>query len=108
MAKVWADSAYQGLQKWLRETLGWNLEVVKPWWTGLRWVWVPEGQETPALDIPSGFQVLPRRWVVERTFGWLGRNRRRSKDYEFLPETEEAFIYLGMVRLMLRRLAKTP
>jgi hypothetical protein len=46
--------------------------------------------------------------VVERTFGWLGRNRRLSKDYEFLPETEEAFIYLGMVRLMLRRLAQTP
>ncbi len=106
MAKVWADSAYQGLKKWLKETLGWDLEVVKHWWTGLRWVWVPESQEPPALDIPAGFQVLPRRWVVERTFGWLGRNRRLSKDYEFLPETEEAFIYLGMVRLMLRRLAK--
>ena len=87
MAKVWADSAYQGLQKWLKETVGW--------------------EEPPALDIPAGFQVLPQRWVVERTFGWLGRNRRLSKDYEFQPETEEAFIYLGMVRLMLRRLAKT-
>jgi putative transposase len=80
MVKVWADSAYQGLKTWLKETLGWDLEVVKHWWTGLRWVWVPEGQEPPALDIPSGFQVLPRRWVVERTFGWLGRNRRLSKD----------------------------
>jgi transposase len=107
MAKVWADSAYQGLQKWLKETLGWDLEVVKHWWTGLRWVWVPEGKEPPVLDIPAGFQVLPLRWVVERTFGWLGRNRRLSKDYEFLPETEEALIYLGMVRLMLRRLTKT-
>jgi putative transposase len=68
----------------------------------------PEGKEPPALDIPAGFQVLPWRWVVERTFGWLGRNRRLSKDYEFLPETEEAFIYVGMVRLMLRRLARTP
>jgi transposase len=81
MAKVWADSAYQGLKKWLKETLGWDLEVVKHWWTGLRWVWVPEGQEPPVLDFPAGFQVLPRRWVVERTFGWLGRNRRLSKDY---------------------------
>ena len=106
MVKVWADSAYQGLKKWVKEALGWDLEVVKHWWTGLRWVWVPEGQEPPALDIPWGFQVLPQRWVVERTFGWLGRNRRLSKDYEFLPEIEEAFIYLGMVRLMLRRLAK--
>jgi putative transposase len=86
--------------------LGWDLEVVQHWWTGVRWVWVPEGQEPPALDLPWGFQVLPRRWVVERTFGWLGRNRRLAKDYEFLPETEEACVYLGMVRLMLPRLAK--
>jgi hypothetical protein len=85
--------------------LGWDLEVVKHWWTGVRWVWVPEGQEPPALDIPAGFQVLPRRWVVERTLAWLCRNRRLSKDYEALPETEEAFLYVGMIRLMLRRLA---
>jgi putative transposase len=108
MAKVWVDSAYQGLKKWAKDVLGWDLEVVKHWWTGVRWVWVPEGQEPPALDIPAGFQVLPRRWVVERTLAWLCRNRRLSKDYkdyEALPETEEAFIYLGMIRLMLRRLA---
>ncbi len=105
MAKVWADSAYQGLKKWTKDVLGWDLEVVKHWWTGLRWVWVPEGQEPPALDIPGGLQVLPRRWVVERTLAWLCRNRRLSKDYEALPETEEAFIYIGMIRLMLRRLA---
>jgi putative transposase len=49
---------------------------------------------------------LPRRWVVERTLAWLCRNRRLSKDYEALPETDEALIYLGMIRLMLRRLAK--
>ena len=63
---------------------------------------MPEGQELP--PVPSGFQILPRRWVVERTFGCLGRNRRLSKDYESLPESEEAFVYLGMVRLMLNRL----
>ena len=45
--------------------------------------------------------MLPRRWVVERTFAWLGRNRRLSKDYEALPCTEEAWIYLTMIRLML-------
>ena len=53
-----------------------------------------------------GFQVLPRRWVVERTFGWLGSQRHLSKDYEGWPTTEEAWIYLAMCRLMLGRLAR--
>ncbi len=53
-----------------------------------------------------GFQVLPRRWVVERTIAWIDQNRRMSKDYERLPESGEAFIYVAMSRLMLRRLAR--
>ena len=55
---------------------------------------------------PKGFRVLPRRWVVERTFSWIGHNRRMSKDYERLCATSEAFIYAGMTRLMVRRLAR--
>ena len=55
--------------------------------------------------IEDRFEVLPRRWVVERTFGWLGRYRRLSKDYELLPEVSESMVYAAMVRLMLRRLA---
>jgi hypothetical protein len=55
---------------------------------------------------PKGFRVLPRRWVVERTFSWLAQNRRRSKDYERLAETSEAFIYAAMTRLIVRRLAR--
>lgn len=54
----------------------------------------------------QGFKVIRRRWVVERTFAWLGRNRRLSKDFERLPETSEALIYLAMSRLMLRRLVR--
>ncbi len=56
---------------------------------------------------PRGFRVLPRRWVVERTFSWLGQNRRMSKDYERLPETGEAFFCVAMTRLMVRRLARS-
>src|SRR3954451_3658047 len=68
-----------------------------------RWRWDPPGVEP--VPLPA-FTVLPRRWVVERSFGWLGRNRRLSKDDEGVPETGEAWIYLGMSRLMLRRLTE--
>lgn len=101
MAKVWADSAYRGLKEWMRTELGWELEVVRHRWSGR--VWLRNDQEPPTR--PAGFVVLPRRWVVERTFAWLVRNRRLSKDYEYLPETVESFVYAAMVRLMLRRLA---
>jgi putative transposase len=102
VAKVWVDAAYQGpCAAWITETLGWAVEVVRK--PPAR-VWVGPGQEPP--ERPAGFQVLPRRWVVERTFAWLGRQRRLSKDYEVLPETEEAWIYLAMSRLMTVRLAR--
>jgi putative transposase len=99
---LWADTAYRGLADWLGEQLGWSLEITRHWWTGAR-VWVAAGQPPP--ERPAGFQVLKRRWVVERTFAWLGRNRRLSKDYERLCETTETWIYLAMTRLMLRRLS---
>ncbi len=102
LAHLWADAGYQGrFVTWVTETLGWTVEIVrKP----RRWVWWPADSEPPPM--PTGFQVLPRRWVVERTFAWLGRNRRLSKDYEVLPETEEAWIYVAMSRLMAVRLAR--
>ena len=56
-------------------------------------------------DSQRGVRVLPKRWIVERTFGWLNGCRRLSIDYEGLPETLETFIYLAMIRLMLQRLA---
>ena len=85
---IWADAAYSGkLVAWVLTTCSWTLEIVK------------------RSDDAKGFQVLPRRWVVERTFAWLGRYRRLSKDYEALPETSEAIIYAAMIRLMVRRLA---
>ena len=101
MRKVWTDYAYRGLKGWMRITLGWDLEVVRHSWSDR--VWVVGDQEPPSH--PKGFVVLPLRWVVERTFAWPVRNRRLSKDYKYLPETEESFVYAAMVRLMLRRLA---
>ena len=99
------DAGYRGrFVDWVETTLTWSVEVVQHWGTGVRAVWVAEGAEPPT--IPAGFHVLPRRWVVERTFAWLGRNRWLSKDYEELPCTEEAWIYLAMIRLMLARMAR--
>jgi putative transposase len=101
---VWADTHYQGLKAWAKENLGWTIEVVKHWWTGVQGFWCAPGQEPPT--IPSGFHVLPHRWVVERTLSWFSRFRRLAKDYEKLPETSETFIYMAMSRILLRRIAK--
>ena len=57
------------------------------------------------VDVPNGFKVQPRRWVVERTFAWLSRYRRLSKDYEYLCDVSEVFIMLAMTNTMLKRLA---
>ena len=103
LCHLWVDSAYQGsFVDWVKQTLGWTVTVVR---RPSRWRWLPADQEPPV--VPAGFQVLPCRWVVERTFGWLGRWRRTSKDYEYLPQTSECVIYLAMTRIMLRRLAES-
>lgn len=85
---VWVDSGYQGedLMGWVRDKVGWAWEVIRK----------IEGQ--------VGFVLLPRRWVVERTFGWLYQSRRLSKDYEKTIESSESFIYLAMIRICLNRL----
>jgi len=84
-----------------------GLEVVKHPWSGIRAVWVKEGEEVDWEKIrPRGFHVLKRRWVVERTFSWIGRYRRMSKDYEYKMSSSECMVRLTMIRLMLKRLAK--
>ena len=86
---VWADGGYAGkLVDWVKQFYRWVLEIVK------------------RTDDMKGFVLLPHRWVVERTFGWLNRWRRLSKDYERLTDTSETLIYMTMSRLMVRRLAK--
>lgn len=97
-----ADAAYRGMTDGLAQSLGWSLAITRHGWTGAR-VWVAAGQPPP--ERPAGFQVLPRRWTVERSFAWLGRHRRWSKDCGRLCETSETWICLATARLMLRRIA---
>jgi putative transposase len=89
---IWADGGYAGqVVTWVRGLRGWRklrLEIVSR----------PEGVK--------GFLLLPKRWVVERTFGWLNRFRRLSKDYEYLTQTSETMIHVAMINLMVRRLAR--
>jgi putative transposase len=89
---IWADAGYnvQWLIEWVQTVCHWVLEIVSR----------PEGSK--------GFVLLPRRWVVERTFGWLSHYRLLSKDYEVLPRNSEAVVYVAMIHLMVRRLARQP
>ena len=89
LVTIWADGGFSGdtFLRWVMDTCRWSVQVVlRP-------------QQT------KGFQVLKKRWVVERTLGWLMHCRRLVRDYEQLPETSETFIYLAMIRIMVRRLA---
>jgi transposase len=99
----WADQGYRGpFVGWVKQRFGITLEVVQRRDGGRRARWLPPGVTPPVV---AAFAVVPRRWVVERTFGWLGRFRRLGKDYEFLPVTSEAVIYLAMVQILVHRLA---
>jgi len=114
---LWVDASYQGRGKrWAEEVLGLSVEVVRkppkpvPEKMAKRWAeeWAKEGKKVDweRLLPPRGYVALPRRWVVERTFSWLGHNRRMSKDYERLCASAEAFVCAAMIRLMVRRLAR--
>jgi putative transposase len=87
LKKIWADAAYRGqeLADWCKAVGDWELEVV---------------QHFPGI---RGFAVQPKRWVVERTFSWVSRNRRMSKDYERKVQTSETLIVVAMVRLLTAR-----
>jgi transposase len=98
---LYADSAYAGdpLRVWLAEHQGGKLEITRlPRTEGL----LEPGATAPTV---TRFQVIPKRWIVERTLAWISRNRRLSKDYEECSSTSEAWIQLAMVKLMVVRLA---
>ena len=116
---LWLDAGYRGEDKgkgWVEKTLGWAVELVerprKPAAKEVLKLWAKEwSKEGGVLNWeellpPRGFHVLPRRWVVERSFAWICHNRRMAKDYERLCATSEAFVYAAMTRLMVRRLAR--
>lgn len=89
LRKIFADGGYRGeLVNWVKNELHAEMEIVLK------------------LGDKKGFQVLPKRWVIERTNAWVTRNRRMARDYERLAETSESFIYILMIRLGLRRLAR--
>jgi transposase len=98
---IWGDMGYRGqrLKEWIEQELEWKMEIVKRPSKWGRFTVDVEPEPMPSLT------VLRRRWVVERSFAWVGRYRRMSKDYEYLPQSSEAMIHLVMSRLMLRRLA---
>ena len=91
LRKIWADSGYAGaLVQWFQAQVGTRdcvLEIVR------------------RLEGVGGFHILPKRWIVERTLGWLVKSRRLARDYETATQSSEAMIYLTMIRLMLKRLA---
>lgn len=88
LKKLWADGTYRGTFVERAADYGFQVEV------------------TTRLSGQPGFQVIPRRWVSERTFAWLGNYRRLSKDYEYWVYTSDAMIYAALVHIMVRRLAR--
>jgi transposase len=111
---LFVDGGYKGSwREWVEQTLGWTIEVVQrpdANFRGVRWPNdepFPPELEQELLKKAKGFRdfvVIPRRWVVERTFAWFSFYRRLNRDYDLLPQTT-AFIYTTMPRIMLRRLA---
>jgi putative transposase len=119
LSLLWLDAGYRGEDKgkdWVRKTLRWTLELVeRPRKVAPKEVLMAWAQEWAKEDVkadwqkllpPKGSQVLPRRWVVERTFSWIDHNRRMSKDFERLCASGESLVYAAMIRLMTRRLTR--
>ena len=108
---LFVDGGYKGKWvTWVEETLGLSVEVVQHAYAGLGGFYVPVDQPLTKEQLSQlrryrTFKVLPRRWVVERSYAWLAFQRRLVRDYELLPESSEAFIHAAMSRVMVRRLA---
>ncbi|WP_131743486.1 IS5 family transposase [Actinomadura roseirufa] len=104
---VWADQGYRGqaFSTWARRAVGVTVQIVARRDGGFTHSWAKNGTPPPQ---PPRFAVVPRRWVVERSFAWLGKYRRLSKDFEYLIDTSESTIYLAMSMILLHRLTGRP
>lgn len=106
---IWADMGYisNALADWTKKNLNATLTILKHPWQGRQTrVAFEHAPDPPVIEKPRGFVVLKKRWVVERSFAWLTHARRLLRSHEFLPLHEESFIYVAMIRLMLRRLTE--
>lgn len=104
LLKLWADGGYRGeCIVRIKEATGVDLEIVRRSDDGPGLVWIRDGEEAPVAD---GFRVVKWRWIVERTFGWLGRYRRLSKDYEQSTKSSLAWVRLALVWMLARRLGE--
>jgi transposase len=102
---LWADQGYTGpLLDWIAAEVGWTVEIVER--SPRRGFQVTPDGQFRQVSLPALFEPLPRRWVVERALAWIGRHRRMSKDYERLPSTSEALVYLTSICLLLARLTR--
>jgi len=98
---LWADGGYAGrCEAAVKEATGCELEIVRRSDDAPREVWLSEGQETP---VSEGFKLVKWRWIIERTFGWIGRYRRLSKDYEQSPVSSLAWVRMALVALLIHR-----
>lgn len=124
---LFADGGYQGKwEAWVKSNVDFTVEIVKRSDANTRGYWIPKGQVLTEEQIKTfrghrSFQVVKKRWIVERSFAWLtflGRTarmstlarfqRRLNRDYDFLPETTESWVHLAFIRMMIRRLAAVP
>lgn len=107
---LFADGGYKGKwEGWVKTTLGYTVDIVQRSDASTRGYWLPEGQELTEEQTKTfwghrGFVVIKKRWVVERSFAWLSLDRRLNREYDLLPQTTEAFIFLAFIRYMIRRL----
>lgn len=111
---LYADGGYQGKwEAWVKSTLDFTVEIVKRSDFNVRGYWLPAGQELTEEQIKTfrgyrSFEVVKKRWIVERSIAWMTFQRRLNREYDLLPDTTEAWVMLTFIRLMIRRLAQPP